>query len=298
MHGISWTTLLLLILLLSCKENKADSSATNTKLIVNNNDSDSITYSNQVLDSILFCGDYSYMHGYFTIPYNGCIYNQETINKIGNIEIYLVPKEKINNNDIKNEENILNKLSISELKNKYKIYVFIIDKKFLSYNKNMEMQYYSKFPYKQIIYTYSNKWDKIQTLNVKNENDSLYEKIKEKLLPSDLINNNLDIEGHFHIKTTVISVESGEPIEVNFYLSFNKSEAVLSIGSNNGMEAYCEGAYKIDKNADILKLSYTGEGICTSDSDESSILIKKVNDIFYIKSKRFYENDWQVLEQN
>lgn len=292
--------ILLFIVFVSCRENIAENSMVDTKEVsITKVDSDTTTYSNQSLDSIILCNNYAYMYGYFSIPDYGCIYKPETINKIGNVEVYLVPKNKINITEYEKEEDKLNSLSINEIKSQYKIVVFVIDKKFLSYNKNADVIYYPNFPYTQCIYTYSTQWDKIETLHIINEKDSLYGKIKEKLLNTDLIDNEtMGIEGRFHIKTTVLSVESGEPVEVKFYLKINRSEAILSIGSNNGMEAYCEGAYKIEKNADILKLIYNDEGICTSDSDESSIYIKKTKEFFYIKSKRFYEDSWNILEKD
>lgn len=285
----------LFLLLISCKENTAENDIRKSEEGVNAQNLDTIPYSNQLLDSILLCGDYSYMNGYFTIPYNGCIYKPETINKIGNIEIYLMPKKKINENDIENEEKKINTLSINDLKNNYKIYLFIIDKKFLEYNKNMEVAYYPMFPHKQMVYMYSNKWEKINTLNILDENNAMYKKVKGDLLRSDLISDTVTLDGNYHVKTKVVSVESGDPIELDFYINVKQPEATLSIGSNNGMESYCEGAYNIQKDGDVFMLEYIGEGICTSDVNESVFVIKYENDKFYIRSKRFYDDKWIVL---
>lgn len=295
-------TIILFILLISCKENKAESSKVYSESTIRIVDSDTILYSNLSLDSILLCDKYTYMYGYFAIPDNGCVYQSNASNKIGNVEVYLVPYKKIDIKSYKEEERLLNKLSIDEIKANYKIYIFIIDKKYLGYNKNRDLSYYASVPYKQTIYSYENeKWKEIESLNIVDNDNSAYKITKSKFLKMDSINRNntsIDLEGDFRIKTTVLAVGSGDPVEVTFYININKTNAVLSIGSENLMETYCEGEYAIQKKYDILILNYIGEGICTSDSDDSKFLIKNENDTLYIKSNRFYPNIWKILERD
>ncbi|MBZ4044409.1 hypothetical protein K8B81_18730 [Flavobacterium hibisci] len=110
-------------------------------------------------------------------------------------------------------------------------------------------------------------------------------------------NESIDLKGDYSIKTKVESVKTGEPIEITFYFSFESAEAILSIGTNNSLEAYCEGTYSITQNKGILKLIYNGESTCTSDVEESSFLIKKENNQYYIKSKRFIDFEWHLLNR-
>lgn len=286
--------IILFILLISCKENRAESSVGKSKEVIIKNYLDSINYSNQSLDSILLCDKYSYMSGYFTIPYNGCNYIPNTNNKIGDVEVYLIPNKKIDMNDIDKEENKLNALSIEQIKSNYKIYLFIIDKSFISYHANREVTYYANLPYKQTVYTYTNTWEKIETLNITEENDSIYKEIKTKLLSADLIKQMSNLKGSFRIKTLVEAIETGDTIEMNFYFQFDSSSAILSIGSNAPEEAYCEGDYKLSIDGDIIMLEYVGDGSCTT-GGENIFLIKYEESKFLIRSKRFLKNEWQVL---
>lgn len=122
-----------------------------------------------------------------------------------------------------------------------------------------------------------------------------YALAKTDNLTTKEINQNVDLKGNYSIKTKVESVETGEPIEITFYFSFESPQAILSIGTNNSLEAYCEGTYSITQNKGVSKLIYTDEGICTSDLEESSFLIKKENNQYYIKSKRFIDFEWHLL---
>ncbi|MGQ7946609.1 hypothetical protein [Flavobacterium sp. WC2509] len=293
----------LLLLLTSCKGNndsetlKTEEKNTDVNIVVNETD-----YSDESLDNLLKCGDYSYMDGYFTIPDYGCIYQSNITNKLGNVEVYLIPKEKFNvDGDIDKAEIKINKMDINSLKESYDICIFLIDKKYLKHNVNMDVPYYPNYPYKQIIFKNINGlWKKSITLNINSENDSQYKDWKNKFLNNSnqiLKDKNIELKGDYVIKTDVSSVETGNPIGISFYFNFRSSEAILSIGTNNSLEAYCEGTYSITQDNDTIKLKYTGEGICTSDESESMFLIKKEKDQYYIKSKRFYDYKWQILNK-
>lgn len=297
--------LALLLLFTSCKGNndsgtlKTEEKNTATNIVVNETE-----YSDESLDNLLKCGDYSFMDGYFTIPDYGCIYESNKANKLGNVEIYVIPKEKLNLNvdsDIEKEEKNINKMDINNLKKSYDIYIFIIEKKYLKHNVNMDVPYYPNSPYRQIIFKNINGlWKNTTTLNINNEDDTKYKDWKEKFLNNSKLiskDKNIELKGDYVIKTNVSSVETGDPIEISFYFNFNSSEAILSIGTNNSLEAYCEGTYSITQDNSIIKLKYTGEGICTSDEGESMFLIKKAKDKYFIKSKRFYDFEWQILNK-
>lgn len=256
-----------------------------------------ITY--EELDNLLKCGDYSYVDNYFTIPDNGCIYEPNGLNKLGNVEVYLIPKTKLESNfDIEREENKINLMNTVELKKRYNIFLFIIEKKYLKKYTDRDIPYYPVLPYEQIIYKYDGEWKKYETLKITSESGSNYVDLKNKIFnPSqELIKKNNNLEGDFVIKTKVSSVETGDLVDVSFYFNFKSSEAILSIGATNSLDAYCEGIYNIIEKDGIIKLIFMGEGTCTSDKEESAFYIKKENNEYFIKSIRFYEDtSWQKL---
>ncbi|WP_394773620.1 hypothetical protein [Flavobacterium sp.] len=293
---------LLIIILISCKNNNEKSlimepKTLSTNLILSNND-----YSEKLLDNLLKCGDYSYMDGYFTVPDYGCIYQSSAINTLGNAEIYLVPRERlVEGIDVEGEEDKVGKMAINNLKENFDIYIMIIDKKYLIHNDKMDVPYYPKYPFKQVIFKWKDgAWENITALTINKENDSQYNNWKAQFLVSKQLSREekiVELKGDYFIKTKVSSVETGDPIEVNFYFEFEIQQAILTIGTKNSLEAYCEGTYSITKNNEFLKLQYIGEGTCTSDEDESTFLVKKENNQFYIKSKRFINPDWQLLKK-
>lgn len=288
------------LLLISCKKKEVfaqDTLKKEQKMVVSETN-----YSEESLDNLLKCGDYSYMDGYFTIPDNGCIYNPNKLNTLGNVEVYLIPKKISEENiDVDKEEFKIRKLNIGELKKLYNIYILIIGKKYLTHNSNMDIPYYPKFPYKQSIFKWINgAWKNTLTLNITSENDSKYNNWKTSIYnnPNTKENSqNIELNGDYYIKAKVASIETGDPIEISFYFNFESSQAILSIGTNNSLEAYCEGIYKINQNNGVLKLVYTDEGTCTSDEEESSFLIKKEDNQYYIKSKRFFDFEWHLLNR-
>lgn len=293
----------LLLIFTFCKGNTdSEKLKTEEKKLTTNASVKEIYYSNESLDNLLKCGNYSYMDGYFTIPDYGCIYQSDKTNNLGNVEVYLIPKEKLNadvEKDIEKEENKISNMDITNLKKSYTIYIFVIDKKYLIHNEKMDVSYYPNYPYNQIIFKNINGlWTNITTLTINNERDTQYKNWKEKFLTDSTeisTGKKIDLRGDYFIKTKVASIETGDPIEVSFYFSFNSSEAVLSIGTNNSLETYCQGTYNKVPNNETIILKYTGEGTCTSDESESEFLIKKENNHYYIKSKRFYDYQWQIL---
>ena len=131
------------------------------------------TYTESQLNSLLKCGEYAYINGYFAIPDGGCIYFPER-NSIGNVEIYAIPKTRtIDIENIDTETNLINSLSANELKETHTIYMIIVDKKYLSHTPNLETPYHPEIPYKQNIYENSGKtWKAVRSISINNENDT------------------------------------------------------------------------------------------------------------------------------
>lgn len=291
----------ILIIFTACKNNN-DHLKTESKDLISNELIIDNSNSQIMFDNFLKCGEYTYMDGYFTIPDNGCVYKSVSFNTVGNAEIYLVPKKQIIlEKDIEKEENIVTKMSISKLKENFYIYILLIDKKYLVHNDKMDIPYFPNYPYNQLIYKWTNgSWKNIKTLSIKDENDVQYKKWKSNfLVNSDPIKEEKieKIKGGYFIKTSVESIDSGNSTEISFYFEFEGSQAILSIGAKNSLDAYCEGNYDVIMSKNILKLQYIGEGTCTS-GEENSFFVKKEKTNYYIKSKRFLNNDWQLLKED
>ncbi|KFE96954.1 hypothetical protein [Chryseobacterium luteum] len=104
--------------------------------------------------------------------------------------------------------------------------------------------------------------------------------------------------GNYTIITEVDEIGTGNLIDMKFELHFEKSKMFLRVDTNISTEAYCEGEYSIKKNKNkILVSKYIGEGICSSDSRINTIYIKKIENIYYIKSGRFNNDKWLKLKK-
>ena len=114
------------------------------------------------LDSLLKCGDYDFRESYFTIPYNGCIYNPKKANDFGNTTIYLLPAKgtaafnehliqiygSLKNNDLSKWESArVNALSKEGIRKEFIILCFVIDSQYLDYYQNGELSYVPKNKY-------------------------------------------------------------------------------------------------------------------------------------------------------
>ncbi|WP_333852017.1 hypothetical protein [Epilithonimonas sp.] len=104
--------------------------------------------------------------------------------------------------------------------------------------------------------------------------------------------------GMYSINADVESLISEETIKIKFNFYFeNKEKMNLRIQTDISEDAYCEGQYQLTKNKDFLIASYADEGICTDNIEDSRFYVKTENSKVYIKSKRFLNQDWQVLRR-
>jgi hypothetical protein len=286
--------ILVFFLLICCKNKEKDT----VDLIINKEIKESNNF-----DSILKCGYFSDNGSYFVTADKGCIYNEESDNVFGNLIIYLIA-----NDNKKHSEDYVNKLKTSTLKEEFSIYIYVIPKEYLV---DTPEGLYQKEKYIEKLYTFNKdtkKWEIIDLIEINNIEENLKEQNwrenfinncidKNAVLGSIEKSNDFELNGNYFIKSKVLSIETGSPIEVSFSFYFERKLATLSIRSDNSLEVYCEGTYSIDYNKNNVKLEYTGEGICTSDKNESTFLIKKENNQYLIKSKRFENEDWQILNE-
>lgn len=125
-------------------------------------------------DRLLKCHSYSYNDGYFMTADYGCVYDPKGVNNFGNAVIYLVPQHTLNitDNQIPDATKKVNTLNIDQYKKGYNIYVFLIDKKYLTYNKNGDPVYYQKDKFTELLYVYDNassKWNVADSININND---------------------------------------------------------------------------------------------------------------------------------
>lgn len=273
-------------------------------------------YSNEVFNKMIKCGDYSYVDGYFTVPDYGCIYDPSGSNNLGNIELYLLPKKKLNYNfNVEKEENKVNAMNIVELKKNYNIYLFLIDKKYLKKSDNRDVPYYPTLPYRQIIFNCNgSSWRKIKTITINDEKLLEYNDLKTKLFSeSKEITNNKNNEkiqqilGKYKIKAKIISNTTDDEIEMEYNFNFRQNNIFMSQNSDALQDIYCEGEYVIERNNDnTITLSYKkhqpdrpGKScVPESELNEVSFQIKKMGNELFIKSQRFSSSNWQKLEKD
>jgi len=180
--------------------------ANNTKEIINayKNAYEKVdSIDNNALDLLLSCGDYSYfenestpLKSYFRIPYNGCLYNPSVSpdNELGWADVIIIPRNdykkeflSIKGDNIDLIEATLKKMPISELKIKFEPIVFLIEKKYLHYSKNAEINYYPKLPYLKKMFVYEDefkKWELVDFIEIHSESEDgkwVDEKIIEML---------------------------------------------------------------------------------------------------------------------
>jgi len=138
-----------------------------------NNEQANVAVNDKALtfDSVLKCHSYSYNDGYFMTADYGCIYNPNGGNNLGNVVVYLIPQKPLSIADeqIAVENKKINTLSTTQYKKDYNIYVFLINKKYLNYNKDGDPVYYQKDKFTETLYTYdsaSDKWNIVDSINV------------------------------------------------------------------------------------------------------------------------------------
>lgn len=95
----------------------------------------------------------------------------------------LIPEQPFKSNFLAYDENydrqdsivsVINKMSVNELKEQFKILVFVVDKQYLSYTENAEINYYPDLPYKLKMYEYKielKEWNLENSAEVNKESD-------------------------------------------------------------------------------------------------------------------------------
>jgi len=124
---------------------------------------------------------------------------------------------------------------------------------------------------------------------------------KSQISPKDstkieiLINTDIkkNWDGDYSIKTKAISNnEDNLEIDLRYYINIKGNKAILSIGAESSEDYWCEGDYYLERKDGGLHAT----GKC-DENDVNDFMIKQSNNLYYIKSKRFKNTDWQLLSK-
>lgn len=100
-------------------------------------------------------------------------------------------------------------------------------------------------------------------------------------------------KGEYEITTKAISNYNNTEIDLLYSISLSSdASAIVSIGADQVQDYWCEGEYYLTDENGILHAT----GKCDED-DINDFYLKYQNGIYFIKSKRFLIQDWQVLKK-
>ncbi|OWP83142.1 hypothetical protein BWK59_12070 [Flavobacterium davisii] len=165
---------------------------------------------------------------------------------------------------------------------------------------NVNKHYILKFEKKLIANYSSNPKNYQQTDNYcfLNLDNNIVKNKMDLGINEEIVNENYKLaSGTYEIKTKIEKVKDQTETNITCIININDNEALLSISTEDILDAYCEGKYKIERlKNNIFKLEYKDEGICSENEEDSNIYIKIENSNKYsIHSNRFLNTDWQKL---
>lgn len=186
--------------LYGCKDNRPNKNLkpyvkTSNNSIYNELDSIEISNINQLLNKTLVDEDFYYSFrdsfeninyiNYFRLSDYGYPYNpnRDKDNKLGNADIFLLPRKFINKkfaidislkgknrvSKIDSFEKYVNQLSSKEIKKEFYIYIIILSKKYLKYDKSRDI-YIPKDSYKLNFFEFDNYWKLIDSTEIISNN--------------------------------------------------------------------------------------------------------------------------------
>ena len=100
-----------------------------------------------------------------------------------------------------------------------------------------------------------------------------------------------DWRGNYEITTKAISEYNNKEIDLSYSITvISDKSSTLSIGAEQSQDYWCEGEYQLNEEQRILH----AKGKCDED-DINDFYLKQENGKYFIKSKRFLNQDWQEL---
>ena len=130
--------------------------------------------------------------------------------------------------------------------------------------------------------------------NIKTISETNKFKLKNQVeIPNNSINL-INWKGTYEITTRGISQYDNKEINLLYTITMESNKlGILSIGADQVQDYWCEGNYIFAIENNILH----GKGKCEQD-DMDDFYLKSENEKFYIKSKRFLNQDWQELTKD
>ncbi len=109
----------------------------------------------------------------------------------------------------------------------------------------------------------------------------------------DITKVNADWKGSYQITAKAISEYNQKQIDLLYTITVtSRHTAVLSIGADQVQDYWCEGEYTLKDSQGVLH----AKGKCDED-DSNDFYLKQDKGMFFIKTKRFLNQDWQEIKK-
>ncbi|WDF45927.1 hypothetical protein PQ459_13565 [Chryseobacterium sp. KACC 21268] len=192
-------------------------------------------------------------------------------------------KSKLYALNFKNSDGLSSQISIYDIKEKKLKHFttlwsenFLTDDVFWDSDDNMILKLRKndsgKISYSKLVISDIKSLDKNDIISTKKENSQSW-------------------KGEYQITTKAISNYNQKEIDLLYSISLASDEsAILSIGADQAQDYWCEGEYYLTEQNGILKAT----GKCDED-DINDFYLKQEQGRYYIKSKRFLDQNWIVL---
>lgn len=109
----------------------------------------------------------------------------------------------------------------------------------------------------------------------------------------DITKVDADWKGRYQITAKAISEYNQKQIDLLYTITItSRHTAVLSIGADQVQDYWCEGEYMLKETQGVLH----AKGKCDED-DSSDFYLKQDKGSYFIKTKRFLNQDWQEIKK-
>lgn len=120
------------------------------------------------------------------------------------------------------------------------------------------------------------------------QNSTIIKENKSSIAKKNILKE-VDLIGAYKIYAPAVSNSNGEEISLGYFITIKSStKAILSIDAKYSEDYGCEGEYRLTNNENVIH----AKGKCDQDSVDDFYL-KYENGKYFIKSKRFINQDWQ-----
>jgi len=122
------------------------------------------------------------------------------------------------------------------------------------------------------------------------QNSIIIEENKDNIVKQNILKES-DLIGAYKIYAPAISNSNGKEISLGYFIKVKSpAKAILSIDAKYSEDYGCEGEYELTHRENIIH----AHGKCDQ-NDSDDFYLKYENGKYFIKSKRFLNQDWQKL---